>query len=142
MLATMNRLELVIEGVPASLQSSTKYRDRWRALVEETGRRFIREEDEIYDECRGILVYFHFGKTDLDVDNIIKPVSDALCGIAYGDDKIVSEWVARKTDLSTTVLVDPPDILADQLEDWLAKKQHFVYVCVVDQGPNHQELPR
>lgn len=138
----MSRLELVIEGIPASLQSSARARERWCARVKEAGRRFINEEDEIYGECRGVLVYFYFGETPLDIDNIIKPISDALCQIAYWDDRIISEWVARKTDLASTDLLDPPPILAERLEDWLAREQHFVYVCLNDQGPNHQEMPR
>jgi hypothetical protein len=83
-----------------------------------------------------------FGSTDLDVDDIVKPVSDALCAIAFGDDKLVSEWLSRKTDLERTEIRDPPPSVAAVLEDWLAAKQPFVYVCVMGEGANHAELPR
>lgn len=89
-----------------------------------------------------MLVYFYFGETDLDVDNIVKPVSDALCAIAFGDDKLVSEWVSRKTDLARKEIRDPPPALAAALQANLAVKQPFVYICIVDEGPNHAELPR
>jgi hypothetical protein len=78
----------------------------------------------------------------VDVDNIIKSVSDALCAIAFPDDKFVSEWVARKTDLKETVLRDPPPCVAAALEDSLADKRPFVYICIVSEGPNHAELPK
>lgn len=136
------RLELVVKGTPASSQSASRTKERWMDLVRGTARAAIREEDEIYAECRGILVYFYFDSTALDVDNLVKPVSDALCGIAYYDDHIVTEWVARKTDLGRTELLDPPPVVADHLAEWLAARQPFVYVCVVDPGPNHAELPR
>ena len=137
----MPRLELIIEGIPASLQSSALSRARWKERVQRAAREAILEEDEIFDECRVILVFFYFGSTDLDVDNIIKPVSDALCAIAFGDDKLVSEWVSCKTDLERTEIRDPPPVAA-VLEDWLAAKQPFVYVCVMGEGPNHAELPQ
>jgi crossover junction endodeoxyribonuclease RusA len=136
------RLELIIEGIPASLQSSALSRARWKEHVQRAAREAIREEDELFDECRGILVFFYFGSTDLDVDNIIKPISDALCAIAFGDDKLVCEWVSRKTDLERTEIRDPPPSVAAVLEDWLAAKQPFVYVCVMGEGPNRAELPQ
>jgi crossover junction endodeoxyribonuclease RusA len=136
------RLELIIKGIPASLQSSSPSKLRWKERVQLAAREAIHQEDEIYDECRGILVYFYFGSTDLDVDNIVKPVSDALCAIAFWDDKLVSEWVSRKTDLEITEIRDPPPPVAAVLEDWLAAKQPFVYVCIVGERPNHAELPQ
>ncbi|AGP37128.1 hypothetical protein BE04_39740 [Sorangium cellulosum] len=139
----MTRLELVVKGIPVSSQAEDRTNlKRWKERVAQAARDAIKEEDELYGECRGILVYFYFGSTDLDVDNIIKPVSDALNGIAYYDDKIVSEWIARKTDLGRTEIVDPPAVLAEHLARWMAAEQPFIYVCVVDEPPNHMELPK
>lgn len=138
----MPRLEFVVTGIPASLQSSNQGCTRWKDRVQKAAREAIAEEDEIFDECPGILVFFYFHETDLDVDNIVKPVSDALCAIAFGDDGLVSEWVARKTDLGRTEIRDPPPPVAAVLEDCLAEKQPFVYICIVDDGPNHAELPQ
>ena len=138
----MPRLELIIKGIPASLQSSSPSKARWKERVQFAAREAILEEDELCEECRGILVFFYFGSTSLDVDNIVKPVSDALCAIAFVDDKLVSEWVSRKTDLETTEIRDPPPPVAAVLEDWLAAKQPFVYVCIVGERPNHAELPQ
>lgn len=129
-----------MKGIPVSVNN----RDRgpWQKLVEQAARAAIKEEDKLSAECRGIIVYFYFGSTGLDVDNIIKPISDALCAIAYHDDKIVGEWIVRKTDLGQTELVDPPAALVEHLEEWVAARQPFVYVCVVDERPNHAELPK
>ncbi len=136
------RLDFVVAGIPASLQASARSKDGWKQRVEEAARAKIREEDQILGECRGILVYFHFGETHLDVDNVIKPIADALTGIAYGDDCNVTEWIARKTDLGRTELVDPPAALVDGLAERVVARQPFVYVCVVDEAPNHAETPR
>ncbi len=138
----MLNLEFIVEGIPASLQSSSIGKARWKERVQEAARAAIREEDELYDECRGILVFFYFGSTDLDADNIIKPVADALCAIAFPDDKLVSEWISRKTDLEQAVIRDPPPCVAAVLEVSLAAKQPFIYICIVAESPNHAELPQ
>ncbi|WP_437321471.1 RusA family crossover junction endodeoxyribonuclease [Sorangium sp. So ce385] len=141
--ADVVRLELVVKGIPVSSQAKDRDKmDRWKRRVAQAARDAIKEEDELYGECRGILVYFYFGSTDLDVDNIIKPISDALKGIAYYDDTIVSEWIVRKTDLAKTEIVDPPAALLGHLAEWVAAEQPFIYVCVVDEHPNHVELPK
>lgn len=140
--STAPRMDLVVRGIPASLQSSAGSRERWKQRVQEAARARIREEDQILGECRGIVVYFYFGETQLDVDNVIKPISDALSGIAYGDDRNVSEWIARKTDLGRTEIVDPPPVLMGELPDRVVAAEPFVYVCVVDEAPNHREMPR
>ncbi|AUX43210.1 uncharacterized protein SOCE26_046540 [Sorangium cellulosum] len=141
--AAVTRLELVVEGIPKSMQTKDRAKlERWKERVAQAARDAIKEEDKLFGECRGILVYFYFGSTDLDVDNIIKPISDALKGIAYDDDRSVSEWIARKTDLGTMEIVDPPAALAEHLAGWLAAEQPFVCVCVVDEHPNHGELPK
>ncbi|WP_437641377.1 RusA family crossover junction endodeoxyribonuclease [Sorangium sp. So ce854] len=141
--ADATRLELVVQGIPVSSQAKDRDKvERWKQRVAQAARDVIKEEDELSEECRGILVFFYFRSTDLDVDNIIKPISDALCAIAYHDDRIVSEWIVRKTDLSQTEIVDPPPVLVEHLEEWVAARQPFVYVCVVDERPNHVELPK
>lgn len=138
----MPPLEFIVKGVPASLQSSSTGKARWKERLQVAARTAIREEDELYGECRGILVFFYFRSTSLDADNIIKPVSDALCGIAFSDDKNVSEWLSRKTDLERTSIRDPPPCVAAVLEDVLDEKQPFIYLCIVGESPNHAELPQ
>ncbi|XXY49764.1 RusA family crossover junction endodeoxyribonuclease [Sorangium sp. So ce269] len=141
--AAVTRLELVVKGVPVSSQAKDRDKlEQWKRRIALAARDAIKEEDELYEECRGILVYFYFGSTDLDVDNIIKPVADALNGIAYYDDTIVSEWIARKTDLGRTEVVDPPATLLEHFVEWVGTEQPFIYVCVVDEQPNHVELPK
>jgi crossover junction endodeoxyribonuclease RusA len=110
--------------------------------VRTAARGAIPEEREIYGEFRGVLVFFYFAETDLDVDNIIKPISDALSVIAFFDDRDASEWLARKTDLRCTSIIEPPPAVAAALGPSLAAEQPFVYVCIVDEAPKHAEVPQ
>ncbi len=48
---------------------------------------------------RFTLVYFH-SEAQLDTDNIIKPVQDALKGITYSDDRQVTDVFAARRELT------------------------------------------
>jgi hypothetical protein len=39
-------------------------------------------------------------------------------------------------------LVDPPPVLMDEIPDRVVAEQPFVHVCIVDEAPNHTEMPR
>lgn len=72
------------------------------------------------------IYYLHRGNRDTDADNICKPILDALCGLAYIDDRQVARRCATKVDLNsgTTISLDavPPDILRPLL-DAIADKE-------------------
>lgn len=45
------------------------------------------------------IVYFH-DEAPLDVDNMIKPIQDALCGVVYADDSQVADTHGSRRDLN------------------------------------------
>ena len=73
------------------------------------------------------LVFFHTGTTDLDTDNIIKPIQDALVDVVYVDDDQVTDVFAAKRDLtgSFRLRTTPPVVAAV-----LGVEANFVYVVV------------
>lgn len=78
-------------------------------------------------QCRLHVYFFFDGKTDLDVDNIIKPISDALNQVAYVDDANVVDVHASKRDLNSPgQLVNPPPSVVAAL----AAGDDFVFVVV------------
>lgn len=48
--------------------------------------------------------YFYEGDTP-DVDNIIKPIQDALIGIVYVDDALVVQATSSKTDINSSFTI-------------------------------------
>jgi hypothetical protein len=62
-----------------------------------------------------------------DTDNIIKPIQDALVGLVYKDDRLVSDVDSHRRFLS-----DPIDItnLPSLLQDGVFRGQECVYVKV------------
>ena len=116
----------VVHGKPKSLQAKPKGKNGWKATVrgEAPGSLVARA-----DEVRMRVVFFFDGSTDLDVDNILKPICDALNGVAYVDDSQITEIASTKWDLqSLPTLIDPPlDVTAA-----IATGDDFVYIRVDD----------
>ena len=76
------------------------------------------------------IIYFYDSVT-LDVDNIPKPILDALKGLVYVDDEQVTDIVCRKRDLNTDVRIENPSRI---LSDGLAGAKQFLYIAV-DEAP-------
>jgi hypothetical protein len=93
----------------------------------------------IRSELSATVIYFHAGPTDLDIDNIAKPILDALVGTIYVDDRLVVQVLLRKTRLSAGLrIANPSSTLAVALTG--LHRDDFVYVRLTD-PPNHMEIP-
>lgn len=82
------------------------------------------------------LTYFH-ESAPLDVDNMIKPIQDALNGIVYVDDKQVARVVSSRADLNGPYRVRG---LSEALASGFVSDRPFVHIKV-EPAPNAQELP-
>jgi Holliday junction resolvase RusA-like endonuclease len=80
-------LEVVVSGVPISLQSkSSRNRDAWKRRVSGAARTRRRETYELgfLDDRSLAVTIYYFPRESMvgDVDNIVKPIMDAMIGIA------------------------------------------------------------
>jgi crossover junction endodeoxyribonuclease RusA len=93
-------LEFFIERVPVSQGGSPRSKERWKALVAEAARQRQRETDELgfLDERALAVTIYYFPGAPMggDIDNIVKPILDALIGVAYRDDRVVERVVSQK----------------------------------------------
>ena len=73
-------------------------------------------DDPVDSEVAVTITYFFDGAA-LDVDNIPKPILDALKGVEYFDDSQVFDLVCRKRDTTLTLEIpDPSPVLRESLE--------------------------
>ncbi|MEU1588468.1 MULTISPECIES: RusA family crossover junction endodeoxyribonuclease [Micromonospora] len=79
--------DFVVLGVPVSVQAKSTSRTRWKAAVSAAARAAwpaggepLRGRLQIHVTC------YHDSAPPLDVDNMLKPIQDALIGIVYVDD--------------------------------------------------------
>ena len=76
-----------------------------------------------------VTITYFYGSDPLDVDNIPKPILDALKGLVYSDDSQVSDLLCRKRDLS-----EGPRIrnASPALLDFLADAEPVLHISVTE----------
>jgi crossover junction endodeoxyribonuclease RusA len=130
---TLYPLEFSIAGPPISLQGSSKSKERWKATIKEGARERVRETDELgFLDRRPLAVtiyYFPAAPMEGDVDNIVKPIMDALISVAYMNDNDVERVAVQKFEPQVDWdFADPSDRLAAALD----AEPPVVYVRIDD----------
>ena len=82
------------------------------------------------------ITYFHEGNS-LDVDNIPKPILDALKDLVYSDDAQVTDLVCRKRNLNGDLRIEN---LSSVLAEGFNRGNEFLYV-VVEDAPDQEVIP-
>lgn len=93
-------LEILVEGAPVSAQGSSFARDAWKRLIAEEARRRLQELTEWYwlDERPLSATIFYFADAPMqgDVDNIVKPILDAMKSVVYHDDNVMERVLVQR----------------------------------------------
>lgn len=107
-------VELMLEAVPISLQASGASKDAWKQEIRT-------EINNVLDPAgwatqspvRVTIFYFPDGQMYGDIDNIVKPILDALMPRIYVDDNQVQRvWVEKFESDRTVQFEDPTPKLA------------------------------
>ncbi len=88
-------LEVVVAGLPASLQSSPRSRAAWKRRVREASDAVLPEGHFATDKAMAVTLYvFTAVAMQGDIDNIVKPILDVFSQHVYLDDRQVERiWV-------------------------------------------------
>jgi crossover junction endodeoxyribonuclease RusA len=94
--------EFIVSGPPISLQSKNRQRlQAWKSQVRKAAQQRLQQNMSPTADCIELtVIYYYDADTNLDTDNIIKPIQDALNGLVYTDDKQVTDIISRKRDLN------------------------------------------
>jgi Holliday junction resolvase RusA-like endonuclease len=127
--------EFVIDGPPVSQQTRRRTRVReWTQEVKSVAQSRWNTESPFVGEVIVIITYF-YEDASLDVDNIPKPILDALKGLVYSDDTEVSDLLCRKRDLNGDLRIqNPSSVLLDTLRN---SEQQFLHITV-DNAQNQE----
>jgi Holliday junction resolvase RusA-like endonuclease len=130
--------EFTVLGPPVSHQSRNKTKlAAWRALVRAEAEKRWGAADPLSTELKVTVTFYHEGPAvRIDNDNMLKPIQDALIGLVYDDDRLVTDTVVRKTSIDGSFRVRGCSML---LLRALAQGDQFIHV-LVDEAPNHDEL--
>jgi Holliday junction resolvase RusA-like endonuclease len=74
-------------------------------------------------------VTYFYDSVAMDVDNIVKPIQDAIIGLAYVDDNQITDVLVRKRDLSGNFKVEN---ITPTLAEGFARGTEFLHIVVTD----------
>lgn len=98
------KYSFTVIGRPFSMQSSNHSQRRYKELVKAAAQNSVSKTIEIPQKIKIEIDWFAQGSQDRpDVDNIIKPIQDALKGIIFDDDSQVESVIARKHDVNSVM---------------------------------------
>jgi crossover junction endodeoxyribonuclease RusA len=116
-------LEFTIEGPAVSIRAARKNARRyqkWLSAVRKNGVQACVANHRPTEGPVQVSIVSYFAASPPDVDNIIKPILDALNGVAYVDDEQVFRVMSEKIEVSETVRVTASGTLAAAFEQgWL-----------------------
>jgi hypothetical protein len=120
-------LEFIVLGTPISSQGASGARRLWQRLVREAAMEASANESQSSaDEMTLRVAYFYVNEAAADLDNIVKPIQDALQGLVYDDDEQIVDLVAsmRRKEVDDSLLLTPT------LARVFLGGSYFIYVSV------------
>ena len=94
-------LEFLIQRRPLSLQAKRTSLRAWRAFVRTEAAKVWKEATIQTGDLHLTLVYL-CDMSPPDTDNIVKPIQDALIGLVFSDDALISDVESHRRSLSST----------------------------------------
>jgi crossover junction endodeoxyribonuclease RusA len=115
--------EFVVEGPAVSLKAKKKNArryQRWIRTVRAAAQKeFQNRSQPTRSQNITVSVTNYYTLAPPDVDNIIKPLLDAIGTVVYVDDRQVRKVISEKVDLASVAsILDPSPILATALEKY------------------------
>lgn len=96
--------EFTIKGPPISHQAKAKSKQRWKKAV--AAATAVLQPGAVPVNCEiGVSITYYYDGDTPDVDNVIKPIQDALIGIVYDDDSQVVESRSSKTRIDSSYTI-------------------------------------
>ena len=92
--------DCVVLGIPKSVQAKSSSIARWKTAVQAAAvAAWPDDYAPLECEVQIHVTYYHDG-APLDVDNMLKPIQDALCGVVYQDDKQLTDTHGHLRDIN------------------------------------------
>ena len=109
-------LEFVIDGPTSSQGSSSRSRQRWKQAVRTAAQKHWPHSKPFSEPVLVSIANFFVGRQPADLDNMAKPILDALGTVVYEDDRQVSDLLCRKRALGDDLrILSPSQVLLARL---------------------------
>lgn len=131
--------ECTVEGPPVSAQTANRdNHGLWKRRVRAAAKRvWDLRRRPLAEPLRIIVTYYHEGpEIRLDNDNMVKPIQDALNGLVYEDDCLITDTELRKTCVDGKFKLRG---LSEVLAQAFVRGSEFVHIRV-ERAPDHGDL--
>jgi crossover junction endodeoxyribonuclease RusA len=124
-------IEFVVEGTPVSLQRKRRSSvDQWKAQIIDASRAVLPQGHFATSAALAItLFYFPANPMEGDLDNIVKPILDALDRHIYMNDRQIHRILVQKFELEQSFEFGSP---SPTLQDALNKPRPMLYIRIAD----------
>jgi crossover junction endodeoxyribonuclease RusA len=128
----VNPFEFIIKSRPLSIQAKKCSLERWKKLVKQEAENKWMPSRQQADSPVCVTLICLLDEASVDIDNIIKPILDALKGLAYLDDSIITDVIARRRKLTGNFDLSH---VSPVLLGGFAHGGEFTYVHISDAPP-------
>ncbi|MDD5700489.1 MAG: RusA family crossover junction endodeoxyribonuclease [Dehalococcoidales bacterium] len=129
--------EFVVIGTPVSHQTKDKKKLRkWKDTVRAGANKRWPSGDLPLNQPIQMFTVYYFEGAALDVDNMTKPIQDALKGLIYTDDCLVTDGHPAKRDLNGSFRVRG---MSPVLAEGFCSGNEFIHVKILE-APNQEVL--
>ncbi len=119
-----------MDGPPVSQQTRRSESLRaWKATVRQEAEKYWSSDQQPATGLVMLKVTYFYDSLAMDVDNIVKPIQDAIIGLAYVDDDQITDVLVRKRDLSGNFRVEN---ITPILAEGFARGNEFLHIVVTD----------
>ncbi|MEH2123511.1 RusA family crossover junction endodeoxyribonuclease [Nostoc sp.] len=136
----MIRFEFIVDGPPVSQQARNRGKGNrlqaWKNTVRQEAEKYWSSEQKIATGWVMLQITYFYDSDQIDVDNIVKPIQDALKELAYYDDRQVSDLLVRKRNLSGNFRIEN---MTSTLAEGFARGNEFLHIVVID-APNQEVI--
>ncbi len=126
----MTTFEFIVDGPPVSQQARRREKLKaWKATVRQEAEKYWSSDQLLATGLVMLKVTYFYDSVAMDVDNIVKPIQDALIGLAYVDDNQITDVLVRKRDLSGNFRVEN---ITPILAEGFARGNEFLHIVVTN----------
>ena len=126
--------EFCVKGPPISLQGKPASRTRWKQRVRDAAVAQWPVGQLPYDQSLRVTIVYYYEGDALDVDNMAKPILDALNDVIYVDDAQVTDCITTKRNIDGAFRVKGMSLV---LAAGFCSGKEFLHVKI-ENAPNHE----
>ncbi|AVH69799.1 RusA family crossover junction endodeoxyribonuclease [Nostoc sp. 'Lobaria pulmonaria (5183) cyanobiont'] len=129
----MTRFEFIVDGPPVSQQARKRGKGNrlqdWKKTVRQEAEKYWSSEQKTASGLVMLQITYFYDSVQIDIDNIVKPIQDAIKGLAYVDDNQVSDLLVRKRNLSGNFRIEN---MTSTLAEGFARGNEFLHIVVIN----------